>query len=35
MIETNMEIMGYICNENNPDVIHVTGKDSELRGRFP
>jgi hypothetical protein len=27
-IETDTEIMEYICNENNQDVIHITGKDS-------
>jgi hypothetical protein len=34
-LETGTEIIEYICNENNQDVIHITGKDSELRGRFP
>jgi hypothetical protein len=34
-IETGTDIIEYICNENNQDVIHITGKDSELRGRFP
>jgi len=34
-LETGTDILEYICNENNQDVIHITGKDSELRGRFP
>ena len=27
-LQTNAEIMEYICNENNQDVSHIVGKDS-------
>jgi hypothetical protein len=33
-LETGTDIIEYICNENNQDVIHITGKDSELRVPF-
>jgi len=28
LLLTNTEIIEYICNENNKDVIHITGKDT-------
>ena len=27
-LQTNTEIMEYVCNENNQDVQHIVGKDS-------
>jgi hypothetical protein len=27
-LQTNTDLMEYICNENNVDVPHITGKDT-------
>jgi len=30
-LETGTDIIEYICNENNQDVIHIMGRDRDLR----